>query len=278
MTIHPPNTHALWDSDWAEHLVDANYTTQIELGRELVRFGADLLLRALETGPDDIPNHMILSVLGRHAVSSLDAGLICLEAGTADAAESHARALMEVRWGLRYALQDPGKWGRHIYVASLRQQRHWTARLVLGTPEYEAYEEARRTNASFDPTDLAKQAEYNGYRAALDAILAKPEFSDINRGFEGYYKARHREAEWYYDHAVSKDRQVTSIARLAKSVGCAGEYQTIYKHSSYYVHGSYTGTHLKYEPGAVIIAPIRTPENWRPVFILIVAMSTDIFR
>lgn len=186
---------------------------------------------------------------------------------------------MEARWALKYALRDPAKWGRHIYVASLRQQRHWTSRLVVGTDEYHAFEEARRLNASFDPADSSKQSDYQSYIAALDRILAKPEFVGINQMFQGYANANQgREAEWYYDSSVPKSQRVTSIAKLAASVGSKGEYQAIYKYSSYFVHGSYTGTHLKNEPGAVIVAPLRTPEGWRQVFIFMISMGCDVFR
>jgi hypothetical protein len=45
--VETPNTHALFDPEWARDVVARHYRAQIELHREIVRYAADLALRAL---------------------------------------------------------------------------------------------------------------------------------------------------------------------------------------------------------------------------------------
>lgn len=276
MPIEIPNTHPVWDPDWAVYKLQDTHAEQIALGKELVRYGADLLLRALQSAPDDLPNHVLLSVLFRQAIAALDGTMLALEVAAVAAAHLHTRAQMEARWGLMLALEEPSKWGRHLYVASRREQRVWTARLVPGTPEYEAYADSRAMLEAGGGT--ASKPEYADYLDSVDRILGKPENEPINFAFAEFQAKRKRPAPWYYDVTAPHPKRITSFRGLAKAVGCTGEYDTLYRHSSHYVHGSFTSTSLIYHEKAVAIAPIRTPEGWRQLFIFSVSLAADSFR
>jgi hypothetical protein len=103
MGIEIPNTHSLLDPPWGEAQVTKYYTKQIELGRELADYSANLLLRSLESTPDDIANHMVLSILFRNAVVAIDGAVTLMAAAALGAAQLHLRALLETRWGLSLA-------------------------------------------------------------------------------------------------------------------------------------------------------------------------------
>ena len=276
MPIERPNTHPLWDPEWAAYKLKDTYVDQIALGKELIRYGSDLLLRALQSTPADIPNHVVLSVLFRQAIAALDGSMLALEVAAVAGAHMHARAQMEARWGLMLALKEPTKWGRHLYVTSRREQRALAARLVPGTPEYEAYADSRAMIEAGGGT--ASKPEYADYVASVDRILARPENEPIDRAFTEFQRKRGRPAPWYYDPAASPSKRITSFGALARAVGCKGEYDSSYRHSSHYVHGSFTGTSLKYEEEAVVLAPIITPEGWRQLFLFSVCLATASFR
>ena len=149
MAIERANTHPVWDPPWAAGGVQERYHAQIELGQELVRYGADLLLRAIQSAPDTVSHHVVLSVLFRQELAAFEGAMLALEAAAIGAANVHARGQMEARWGLTLALADPDKWGRHIYVASLRQQRFHLASLQA----------PRSTQSTKRPVSSSRKAE-----------------------------------------------------------------------------------------------------------------------
>jgi hypothetical protein len=276
MRIEAANTHPIWDPSWASQKLRSSNQQQIDLGQEIVRYGADLLLRSLASVPDaDIANHVVLSVLFRDAIAAFDATMLSLEHGAIGAANVHARAQMEARWGLMLALGDTDKWGRHVFVASRREQRFQAARSVPGTPEFDAYAEVR-TRLEAGGAKVSKPE--NAVRvAAMDRDLAKPEYAAINATFADFQKRRKRPARWYYDSSAQKP--ITGIRDLARFVGCGPEYETLYRHSSLYVHGAFTGTSVLYDPEkGLAVAPIRSPEGWRTLYIWAVSLACESFK
>jgi hypothetical protein len=275
LSTEKQNTHPLWDPAWATHKLEITHKRQIELGDELVRYGADLLLRALQSAPDDLPDHAVLCVLFRDAVAALDGCMHALKGAAVAAAHMHARGQLEAQWGLMLALQDPAKWGRHLYVASRREQRFRAACHVPGTQEYKAYTDARAMieagggKASDDP-------DYAQYVASLDRALGKPENAPIERAFADFQKRHRRPAPWYYD--PSAPEPLRSIGAMARFVGCKGEYDSLYRDLSHYVHGAFTGISLKYDEKGVALAPIRIPEGWRQLFMFSVSIACGSFR
>jgi uncharacterized protein DUF5677 len=280
MSVERPNTHPIWDPDWAAGGVQERYQPQIALGKELVHYGADLLMRALQSAPDDVPNHVILAVLFRQALAAFDATMVGLESAAMASANIHARGQMEARWGLKLALADSRRWGRHLYVASLRQQRIWAARLIPGTTEYQQYSEARTVIESAPPTPARKDPvpDWPAYVAGVDRLLARDEYSEIARHFAEFAAERGFDPPWFYDGSLPKGDRLQSFRQLAIHVGCRAEYDTIYKHASYYVHGAFTGTSLSYDERGVAVAPLRTPEGWRQLYLLSVSMATEAYR
>lgn len=244
MVIHVANTHPIRDPFWGQAQIDQHFCQQVKLLEELVDYGVQLLMRALESCEDEPAQHMILTVLFRQALVASDAAHILITAGAIDAVHLQLRALMEARWGLILALREPGKWGRHLHVASLHEQRSWTLQSIPGTAEYAANQEARNLVAKYDGA-VQPAEEAVAYRDALNSILERDVYKQMSEGFDSYAVRKHRPPPWYFDPSVGREQQLTSIWKLASEVGAAGEYKSIYRHASYFTHGGYSGTHLK---------------------------------
>jgi hypothetical protein len=122
MAIEVPNTDPILDPAWAGAAVTGTFGAALSAFRELLRYAVQLLKRTLTTGPDDVPHHLILSVLFRQAIATSDSACELIGVGACDAAHVQLRALMEARWGLMLAITDPKKWGTHLYVASRRER------------------------------------------------------------------------------------------------------------------------------------------------------------
>ncbi|MFN2603994.1 MAG: DUF5677 domain-containing protein [Gemmatimonadaceae bacterium] len=275
--LQVPNTHAIWDPAWARSVIREHYGEQLHLYQELLRFAADLALRALSSAPDNIPQHMIISVLFRQIIAAADAVGELLQAGAVDQAHLQLRALLEARWGLIHGLVDPEKWGRRIYVASQRENRARMRRLIPGTHEYNEaeYERDLRNNYGEQSDASMNAAEAQKYCEAIDAVLAKSENREANEALEKFAKEKRREVQWYFDAPADKLRQIKSIRGLARRVGALGEYDSVYKYASDHVHGGYTGTSLSFDDIGVYVAPLRSPEGLRQTLVLAFGLLSE---
>lgn len=278
MSLESSNSHPIFDPAWAIARVKEHFEPQLALADDLVLFGSDLLMRAMESAPKSQAHEVIITVLFRQSLTAADSGFLALACGAIDAASVHGRRLLEARWSLKLALKDPERWGLHLHVASIRETRHLASRLVPGTKEYAEYAAARTvTNAANPPTE----ASTNMLRqtiAAADAILSRDHLAEISRGFEIGAKLLRREPPWHYDGNAPKEQRIGSIRQLAKTVGCLHEYDTVYKYASYSVHGTNESTHVKRDDAFTAVAPLRTPEGFRSAYMLLASMLVDCNR
>jgi hypothetical protein len=277
LKLHRPNTHALWDPRWAEGVVADHYAAQFTLFDELLRYAADLALRSLSSAPDGIPHHMILSVLFRQCIATADSVGALLRVGAVDQANLQLRALIEARWALIYGLRDPDKWGRHIYVASIRENRSRAKRMIPGTDEYKVgeYERQLRETYGSPPGESEDPKKAQEYVTAIDAVLAKPENAAASAALDAFFQQRNYEGPWYFDGSAPEDKQVKSIRGLAKAVDAQGEYDSVYKYTSYHVHGGYYGTAVSLDDMGAYVAHIRTPEDLRQAMVLAFGLLSE---
>ncbi|MGH7718057.1 MAG: DUF5677 domain-containing protein [Steroidobacteraceae bacterium] len=280
LSLGAPNTHALRDPGWARDVIRHYYAQQLDLHTDVVAYAADLALRALASAPDGIPHHMVISVLFRQAIAAADAAGELLRWGAVDQAHLQMRALIEARWGLIYALRDPDKWGRYIYVSSLRQNRYRARRWIVGTPEYKAAEYERELRAKYGSTDNPVEGSATAQQLAdgIDEILRRPDYVAVSDSRNSFYASRGYEAPWYFDGTVPSNKQITSIRKLAQSVGALGEYDSVYSYASDHTHGGYTGTHLAFDDMGAYVAHVRTPEGLRQTLILSFSLISDCCR
>lgn len=278
MNAHVPNTHPILDPAWAQAQIEQHFRAQRELLDEVLRYSTALLMRALKSGPDDLPHHLVLTTLYRQVIVSADGASLLIGAGAIDAAHVQLRSMLEARWGLTLALRDPRKWGTHLFVAGLREEQSWARQAIPGTTQYAMHAEARDLIERYGGS-VGSATEAEAVCAAIDATLEKDDYRAINVGFDEYEaETRHKSPAWYYDPTVVKEHRLTSIAKLAREVGAISEYRTIYRHSSYFTHGGYPGTHLKRDEVGTAVAAIRTPEGARQVLLLTFALLSDCTR
>ncbi len=272
--IEIPNTDPIYDPAWAEAAVVNVFTEALSAYKDLINDSVALLKRTLTTGPDDIPHHIILAVLFRQAVVASDAARELAMRGATDAANVQLRALMEARWGLKLALTNPKKWGLHIYVASRREELSQTNKSIPGTREYDLDRDTRELIAKYGGKPLAIE-DAEKFRTHLEALLNRSDYAVVNQGFADFARKNSYEAPWYYDAEVPKKERVTSIFKLARKIGAAGEYASVYRHASYYMHGGYIGTHLTMDEKGVAVTPVRSPADARQLLLLGFSLLSD---
>jgi hypothetical protein len=144
------------DPAYGREIVDRHLRPHVEAAREVVAYGADLLLRCFFSMDRTIGNVMVIGVLFRQAVAALDAFVLCLENGAVDAAEVHSRGALEASLSIDWVLkQGKEEWGRRSWIYSLRQNLQWVRKLIPGRPEYQRYVAGRAQMGvpARDPTE-----------------------------------------------------------------------------------------------------------------------------
>lgn len=275
MTLETPNTHAVRDPVWGQAVVEKLFREQLGALSDLVQYGADLLMRAMIAAGTSRSQGLVLTVLFRQALVSADAAEVLLRQGAVDAAHLQLRALMEARWGLILAIRDPEKWGKQIYVTSLHEIASWARQAVPGTEAHKANEEIRALVVKYGGEQVGEEEG----RVVVDAIvdvLQRDEHRELSNAFAAYEARQHRPPPWYYD--PSADKPLSSIWALTKEIGTTGEYKSIYRHASYFVHGGYSGTHMKHDALGGVVSPIRTPEGASQGILLTFSLLADCIR
>jgi hypothetical protein len=156
---------------------------------------------------------------------------------------------------MRWLLQkDTDARAMQYYVSHLRRAKQWALRVTPGTPENEKYvrDFPGDVNPYIEPRMRERFASAQAIPDEMDAILSGDKYRETNTRFEELYKRKNREPQWYQPSGPS------SMANLAKCVGCADEYRGFYESFSDSAHGSRFADSLDVRNGAVAIEPIRT--------------------
>ncbi|HEU6453191.1 MAG TPA: DUF5677 domain-containing protein [Gemmatimonadaceae bacterium] len=254
------NTHVLLDPPFARSEALKHFAPWLDVGREIVQFGADLLLRAFKTSERKVVDLVILGTLFRQLLIEADACLLCLENGAVQAAMLHARAEFEASLALEWTLTNgKDRWATQYYVSSLRQNRSWVRRSIPGTQEATMYAAAWSTMGASSPPSIRDPADAAQQVAEVDNLLALPAYKSVNDDFDnaGWVgkgaKKRFIEPNWYQPGTGG----VRSIAEMARVLKHEAEYMTLYRYGSYFIHGSLADNHFKVKEGVVSIEPIR---------------------
>lgn len=262
--IEPANTHMVLDPTYAREVVGRHLQPHLDAAREVVAYGADLLLRCFFSMDRTIGNVMVVGVLFRQAVAALDAFVLCLENGAVDAAEVHSRGALEASLSIDWVLkQGKEAWGRRIWIYSLRQNLQWARKLIPGRPEYDGYMAGRAEMGvpARNPNDEELKKHLEAEAEILEK-LSEDEFREMNAEFEAYAQKRGHEADWF---RPGKDG-VSSVYKIAEKLGRLNEYDTFYRSLSYSVHGSHAIKSLIFEPGRIGVEPIRDFEGFATTF------------
>jgi hypothetical protein len=263
----PEQDHVLFAPAWADYHVSTQFRAQLALMDELIREGNNVLMRC-QSSSQSLGREIVVTVLFRQVLVTADAVFICLARGAVGAAEANIRHLLEARWGLRFALRDPDKWGLYLHVRTMRANREEQRRFIPGTPEWTRFAAARELTQKAHPEYDAMVAAYGEAIAAADAKLATAPLKGVNDAFVAARGGSETEPAWYCDGHAKPEDQVRRVHKLAKAVGCEVEYETAYKYGSYAVHGGHESSHRIYDTVGTAVAPLRSPESFRPTFML----------
>lgn len=267
MPLDVPNTHTIRDPTFAETQMAMQFGRWLDVGEAILRYAADLLLRALRTSHDSLEDLVVIGTVFRQVIVAADGCLVCARAGAIQAAMLHTRAEFEASMALQWILER-GKqhWARQFYVCSLRQMRSWANQHVPGTDEFKARELAWSGIAD-PPAPTAEQSrDASESVSEIERLLAREEYSVINDAFEREAwigkgaKKRRREVNWYQPGGV------TTIGAMARALNREAEYASLYRYASYFVHGSLTENHFVVRDSYASIEPIRYPKQFATAF------------
>ncbi len=275
-SVEHPNTDALLDPSYARDEAWRHFRPQLEVAREIAEYSSDLLKRAFASNKrSNVADLIVIAGLFRQALASFDGALLCLENGAVHAAQLQTRALWEASLFIEWILtQGKDRWGRQLYVYSIRQELAWVRRVIDGSPEHAAHAEAWRDAFGYEweaPEKLATEMQERE-REILNFLQSGPH-RQINQYFENWN--RKGEPDWY---KVGPDAP-SSLYAMAVKVGRRAEYTTLYKSWSYHAHGVRTNIHFRMGPaGMVTIEPIRYLADFPQVFTVATSLALRVLR
>jgi hypothetical protein len=260
----PASKHLVLDPDYGRDAARYYLGDALNAGRELVAYGANLLLRCFQTMERTLDNAMLLGVLFRQSIAALDAFMLCLENGAVGAAAVHSRGALEASFYIGFVLKRGKKeWAKRIWVYSLRQNLSWVRRMIPGQPERDQYLEGRKQMGLVppEPTKEEVQDYLKDEQAILDRLNAD-DLRDLNATFEAVASKRGYEPDWFRPGLDG----VSSVYKMACELGRQNEYDTFYRSLSWSVHGSYAFTSAIIQGSTMGIQPVRDFEQFKLVF------------
>ncbi|OGN88921.1 MAG: hypothetical protein A2158_04645 [Chloroflexi bacterium RBG_13_46_14] len=226
------------------------YAGHIDLLIDLVNYGSNLIVRALDSSKKKIEDLIIIGVLLKQIVQMVDGVQILLSAGSTHPAFLQARAAFE---GLLYMLfimkQDSERRAKFYYVSCIRKQKYFALRLTPDTPERTRYEGIYKDfNEIIESLDDSVSTQASTDLDKFNKFLEKPGWKEINDAFENAGK---KYPYWYEPLGIK------SIALLASDVGESAAYDLYYTKGSEVMHvGSYRD-HILLSSGTATLEPIR---------------------
>lgn len=263
----------LLDRETMDGFIADRLTPTILLLRELVDYGVQLIDICAQRG-GSLADLVVKGHFFKHAVTMLDGVEIQLSRGAVFAAGVSARSMLEAYIYLAWILEtDTEARGRQFYVWHLRQKRMWARRVIPGTAEHAHF--SKHTATLSDMKDPAKraalEAEARKQDAEISGILTNANNNAINAAFDGM-KKRHFDVAWYRPSGPS------SIGDMAKRLNLDAEYDFFYSEFSDISHAGAFEKHIKFDGGAVVFEPIRSPERIRAVVNIVSTLALNVYR
>jgi hypothetical protein len=160
--------------------------------------------------------------------------------------------------------QGKERWGRQLYVYNLRQEREWARRMLRGTPEFQAMNQAWNSayGSNWNPADEAiRSAEQ--VIADVSGLLRTEDYREIS----GWFDVRHEKLGYDPDWYKPGPNAPRSLYALATKLDRKVEYTVLYKSFSDHAHGSRTNTAFRVRgEGLVGIQPVRALLDFPFVF------------
>lgn len=242
------------DRTWFPERVNQHFAENLELLRELVNYGTNLMPRCLASSPAKIDDVIVLVSMTKYAICLLDAIELQAAQSAVNAAFVSLRSLWEMELYLEWVLQRDTKRRATMYlVFELRQQRKWARAAIAGT------EENRKLKADLDDCDLTVNIEkYDATAIAveirnIDGKLSTPECASVNEEFERREASGKRSLHWYCLDGAE------NIRELARSVNREWEYVILYRGLCKATHGQVFHDQVRFDADRSLVnfAPVR---------------------
>ena len=261
----------LLDRDTVVTDVEKNLMPWLDLIRDLVNYGTNLVVRSITTSDKKTKDKIVLSVLLRQAVAMLDGVEVQLSKGCLHSAHLQMRALFEASVYIDWILSsDAEKKARYYLVHNLRRKRLWASRMQSGSPEAASF--AKDTNRfKFDISPEAEQKAKQDI-ASIDQILTHPDLAPINADFDAAKKARKYDVSWHEPFGLR------SFAAVARATGQSALYVFLYSIASEVMHSSNDDQHVEVTGGKVRLKAIRSLEQFDHVFRFSVSVALQLYR
>jgi hypothetical protein len=260
------------DRHTSAQYVKEHFSESLELVREVTNYGSNLIPRCFVSTKRKLPDIVILGSLLKQAVAMLDAVEILVSHGALYAAHVPARALFEVYVYISWVLQkDKDKRARQYYVWHLRRRRTWTRRMIPTTDEQKRFEEAiKQLNLS---QDQEMQEEAKKQVAAIDKVLSKDEYKEINAEFDKMKRpGRDYDQPWYRPSGAK------SLADMAAHLGIRPQYDIFYSQFSEIAHSEAFQKHILIKEQGIIFEPIRQLEGIRTFLTIVLSLAIRIYQ
>jgi hypothetical protein len=262
------------DRDEPVQNVRDHFCDQLEVMRDVVNYGSNLIPRCFESSPKGVADVVVIVALLKQLVAMLDGVELHVSNAAVLASYVSLRALYEthlyVSWVLR---SDTDTRARHYYVWSLRQRRKWDSRVIPGTKEHANFQHALQhlpifQSASPNDQQRVEQFQHEATQdvAQIDQLLNSPSYKAINDGFDNYWN-RPYDPPWHAPCGVQ------SIRALAEKLGLLHEYEVLYSSLSSVTHSSCFKQHVAVQGNSIVFEPIRYLESID--FVLNLAFSTS---
>lgn len=260
--------------DEAVKAINDHFQDTVTLVRDIVDYGTNLIPRCFKQSSRRLEDIVILAVLLKHVVSMLDGIDVLISQGCIYAAHLQVRSLFEAFLSLEWILKDDTeKRAKQYYVWNLRLRRKWVLRFVSSSNEHEDF--ARKVEKYRDilSNGIEKHSEVARQQAdAIDELLGKEPYAEINQGLESLKGDRKFDVPWYTPCGPN------SVADMATRVGCGAEYEVFYSKYSQIMHASAQLDNVKFECDSINFEPIRKLDRIKDILDVGVAFSFRAYR
>lgn len=267
------------DRDTPVRDVTDHFGAQLELMRDVVNYGSNLIPRCFESSPKGIADVVIIAMLLKQAVAMLDGVELHVSNAAVLASHVSTRALYEAHLYISWILRsDSDTRARHYYVWHLRQKRKWDNRVIPGTTEHASFQQVLQHLPTFQsaaPTDQQRvqqlQQKASHDVTQIDQLLTSPSYNAINDAFDNHWN-RSYDPPWYAPCGVQ------SIRQLARELNLLHEYDVLYSSLSNVTHSSCFKQHVAVQGGGIVFEPIRYLKSIDFVLRLALSVSFRVYR
>jgi hypothetical protein len=263
------------DRDEAVKQITNALSPQLEMLRDLVNYGSNLIIRSFNSSDRQLGAIVVCGVLLKQVVAMVDTVEILVRNGQIHGAFLPARAAFEATMYLQWILvSDTDRKATCYMVSNYRKARLWASRSIKGTHEAAAFNEitsALGIDLHKNNPELNKLAEEQ--LAEVNRILAQSHFKGVDAEFDEIKrKDRGREPTWH------KPVGAKSMRQIAKELGRLPDYEVFYSKGSQVTHSASYKDHLRFSDGTVHFIPVRSAEGLRELLISIMGSAISTYR